>query len=359
MTLSGRQRARKTSAINQRRLHDACDFGRQFWNELQQRVSTFPEVASVTVMSGLPPARRVDSNTTPIEGYVPSTDRPAMEIDFFQTAGPRFFETMGIRLVDGRYFDERDGPNAPQVAIINQTLARTVWPHESALGHRLQPGGSPNWRTIVGVVGDVKNAGVDQPTGTELYLPYMQSGGGALRAGYLVIRTRSQPSALIAATREAIRGLDPSLPITKVREMDEVISSGQSRPRLLTVLLSVFAGVALMLATIGIYGVISYFVAQRTSEFGIRIAMGASSQDVLRLVLRQGIVLSAAGLLLGAIGAVWLTRFLAGVLFGISAVDPRTFIGMASLLGLVTLLACYIPARRATKVDPTIALRYE
>jgi predicted permease len=331
----------------------------QFWSELQQRVSAFPDVTSATVMSGLPPLRRVDSNTTPIEGYVPSSDRPAMEIDFFQTAGPRFFETMGIRLVDGRYFDERDGPSAPRVVIINQTLARTVWPHESALGHRLQPGGGPNWWTIVGVVGDVKNAGVDEPTGTELFLPYSQTGGGTLRAGYLVVRTRSQPSALIAATRDAIRGLDPSLPVSKVREMDDVISSVQSRPRLLTVLLSVFAGVALLLATIGIYGVISYFVAQRTSEFGIRIAMGASSQDVLRLVLRLGVVLSAAGLLLGAIGAVCLTRFLAGVLFGISAVDPRTFVGMALVLGVVTLLACYIPARRATKVDPTIALRYE
>jgi putative ABC transport system permease protein len=174
-----------------------------------------------------------------------------------------------------------------------------------------------------------------------------------------VLRTRGQPSALIAPARDAIHALDPSLPISKVREMDDVIAAVQSRPRLLTLLLSMFAGVALVLAAIGIYGVISYSVAQRTSEFGIRIAMGASGADVLRVVLRQGIALGLAGLSMGAMGAFFLTHFLAGVLFGISAVDPLTFLGMVLLLGSVTLLACYLPARRATRVDPTIALRWE
>jgi putative ABC transport system permease protein len=331
----------------------------QFWTDLQQRVSALPRVASASMMSGLPPLRPVNSNTTPIEGYVPSPDRPAMNIDFFQTVGPRYFETMGVRLIEGRFFDERDGPGAPRAVIVNESLAQHVWPNQSALGHRVQPGGPPDWWTIVGVVEDVKNNGVDQPAGTELYLSYLQTGGGALRAGYLVVRTRSRPSGLIGAARDAIRSLDPSLPINKVREMDDVIASVQSRPRLLTVLLTMFACVALVLATIGIYGVISYSVTQRTNEFGIRIAMGASSSDVLRVVLRLGLVLWLAGLILGAIGAFWLTRFLAGVLFGISAVDPGTFAGMVLLLGAVTLLACCIPARRATKVDPMIALRYD
>jgi predicted permease len=341
-------------------LYPNADRVTQFWTNLQQRVSALPGVVSVSMMSGLPPLRRVDANTTPIEGYVSPAGRLAIEIDFFQTVGPRYFETTGIRLIEGRYFDDHDGPDAPRVIIVNQSLARTVWPNQSALGHRMQPGGAgAPWHTVVGVVADVKNAGVDQPTGTELYRPSWQAGGGALRAGYLVLRTRGQPSAFIAPAREAIHALDPSLPISKVREMDDVIAAVQSRPRLLTLLLSMFAGVALVLAAIGIYGVISYSVAQRTSEFGIRIAMGASGADVLRVVLRQGIALGLAGLSLGALGAFFLTRFLAGVLFGISAVDPLTFVGMVLLLGTVTMLACYLPARRATRVDPTIALRWE
>jgi putative ABC transport system permease protein len=208
-------------------------------------------------------------------------------------------------------------------------------------------------------VADVKNAGVDQPTGTELFLPYQQAYSYGLRSGYLAVRTQPEPASLTAAVRKEVRALDPSLPISKVRELDDVIAGVESQPRLLTMLLTTFAAVALALASIGIYGVISYSVAQRTNEFGIRIAMGAGSMQVLRIVMRQGIVMGLSGLALGAAGAFWLTRFLTGVLFGISSVDPWTFAAMVGLLGAVTLTACYVPARRATKVDPIIALRWE
>jgi predicted permease len=281
-----------------------------------------------------------------------------MEIDFYQTVGPRYFETMGVRLLEGRFFDERDGPGS-HVVIVNQALARHVWGNASALGHRMQPNGPPTWYTIVGVVADVKNDGVEKPAGTELYLPFLQEGGRSLRNGFLAVRTSGSAAALVGPVRAAIRALDPSLPISKVRELDDVVSSVESRPRLLTVLLTIFAGVALVLASIGIYGVISYSVAQRTNEFGIRIALGADASDVLGVVMRQGLALAIAGLLLGAFGAFLLTRFLSGVLFGISAVDPVTFAAMAALLAFVTMVASYVPARRATKVDPSSALRYE
>jgi putative ABC transport system permease protein len=330
----------------------------QFWSDLQQRVSVIPGVVSVSMVGDLPPVQPVVSNTTPIEGWRPSPDRPAMEIDFFQIVGPRYFETMGIPLIEGRFFDERDGPES-HVVIINQTLARIVFGNASALGHRMQPNGPPTWYTIVGVVGDVKNNGLEKPAGTEMYRPFLQEGGGSLRSGFLTVRTNGNASAMAGPVRAQIRSLDASLPISKVRELDDVISAAESRPRLLTVLLSVFAGVALVLAAIGTYGVISYSVTQRTNEFGIRLALGAERGDILGIVLGQGLRLAVAGLLAGAIGALLLTRFLSGVLFGISAVDPLTFATMAGVLAAVTVIACYIPARRATKVDPVIALRYE
>jgi putative ABC transport system permease protein len=330
----------------------------QFWTDLQDRVRRLPGVEGVTVMTGLPPLRQGVSNTTPVEGWTAANGRHELEIEHYQAAGPRFFETMGIRLMEGRLFDERDGVNAPKVGIMNQTLARALWPHESAIGHRVQPGGS-GWVTIVGVVADVKNSGVDQPAGTELFMPAEQSNFPTLRSAYLAVRTRTSPDSVADAVRREVRALDPALPISKTRDMESVIDSVRSRPRLLTLLLTVFAAVALVLASIGIYGVISYSVAQRTNEFGIRIAMGAGSVEVLRIVMKQGLVLALVGLAIGAAGAFWLTRFLTGVLFGISAVDPATFLAMVALLGAVTMIACYVPARRATKVDPMIALRWE
>ena len=333
----------------------------QFWRTVQEHMSTLPGVKSATVMSGLAPMRQLNANDTQIEGWVARKGGPIQNMDYWQITGPRYFETMGIRLIEGRYFDDRDGEGAPLTVIVNQTTARTYWPGESAIGRRVKPDFRGDWRTVVGVVDDVKNAGIDKPTGTELYIPYRQavSTGFGLRNGYAVLRTKGDPLQLVSAARNVFRDIDASLPVSSVRTMDEVMSSAQARPRFLTTLLSLFSGVALVLAAVGIYGVISYSVAQRTSEFGIRMAMGASPVDVLGMVLKQGLLLGAIGVAIGAAGALALTRLIRGLLFGISTFDPVTFVVMALALTLVTLAACWAPARRATMVDPVVALRYE
>jgi putative ABC transport system permease protein len=236
-------------------------------------------------------------------------------------------------------------------------MARAYYGNESPLGRRLRLGFQDPWFTIVGVVEDVKNAGLDKPAGTELFLAERQV--GARGQIYLVVRTAGDPHTLISAVRGAVRDLDPSLPVAQVRTMDEVLAGARSRPRFLTTLLGLFSATALLLAAVGLYGVISYSVTRRMTEFGIRMAMGAKSTDVLSLVLSQGLKLAGAGVVAGALGAWALTRFIRGLLYGVSSFDPLTFCAMALLLGAVTVAACIIPARRATKVDPLIALRYE
>jgi len=333
----------------------------QFWTNVQQRMAALPGVESAAVMSGLPPMRQINANDTQIEGWVLRKGGPIQNMDYWQITGPRYFETMGVRLIEGRYFDDRDGDGAPLTGIVNQSTARTYWPGESAIGHRVKPGFQGDWRTVIGVVDDVKNGGLDKPTGTELYIPYRQAAGlgFGLRTVYAALRTRGDPAQMTGPARRVIRDIDSSLPVAAVRTMEEVLSSAQARPRFLTLLLTMFSSVALVLAAVGIYGLISYSVAQRTSEFGIRMAMGASSGNVLGMVLGQGLLLGAIGVLLGAAGALALTRLIRGLLFGISSFDPLTFIVMAAVLTLVTIAACWAPARRATRVDPMVALRHE
>jgi putative ABC transport system permease protein len=331
----------------------------QFWTNVEQRMAALPGIESATVMTGLPPARQIQANDTQIEGWVRREGGPIQNMDYWQSAGSRYFETMGIRLIEGRYFDDRDGESAPLTVMVNQSTARAYWPGQSAIGHRMKPGFQGDWRTVVGVVEDVKNAGLDKPTGTELYVPLRQAINFGLRTGYVVLRTKGDPEKMVGSARGVIRDIDSSLPVAAVRTMDQVLGSAQARPRFLTLLLTLFSSVALVLAAVGIYGVISYSVAQRTSEFGIRMAMGAGPRDVLRMVLGQGLLLGGIGVVIGAAGALALTRLIRGLLFGISSFDPLTFVVMAAMLTLVTLLACWIPARRATRVDPMVALRYE
>jgi putative ABC transport system permease protein len=245
--------------------------------------------------------------------------------------------------------------------IVNQMLARTFYPGQSAIGRRIMPGGDKEWRTIVGVVADIKNAGLDKPAGTELFMPFAQTvpQGFGLRGPAILVKSSGDPRMHINAVRQQIARIDPSLGISSVRTMDEVFATVQSRPRFLMLLLSIFSGVALVLAAVGIYGVISYAVGQRTTEFGIRMALGAAPSSVSGMVIRQGLMLGAAGIVGGVLGAAWLTRFLRGMLFGVGTFDLTTFTVMAGVLLGVTVLACYIPARRATRVDPMVALRYE
>ena len=331
----------------------------QFWNQLLERVNALPGVESATMLSGLPPIRPLNANDTQIEGWVNKPGGPIQNIDFYQTAGDRFLETTGARLIEGRLLDARDGENAPPVVVINHTMARLYWPGQSALGKRVRPNFRDPWRTIVGVIGDVKNAGVDKPTGSEIFLPYRQTQGFGTRNGLLFVKARRDPMALVPQVRSEISAIDASLPVSQVRSFDDIISAANARPRFLTLLLTLFSGTALVLAAVGIYGVMSYVVEQRTSEFGIRMAIGAQQSDLLWMVLRQGMLVGLMGVSAGAIGAFALTRLLKGMLFGVETFDLATFLAMAGGLTLVVLLACLLPARRATRVDPVQALRYE
>jgi putative ABC transport system permease protein len=263
-------------------------------------------------------------------------------------------------LLEGRLFDDRDGQGAPEVAIVNNTMAKTFWPNQSAIGHRLQPGGQKTWSTVVGVVDDVKNAGLDRPSGTELYLPFRQPGGQGSASMYAVLRGQTgRTDPLAAAVREHVTEIDGSVPVSNVRSMDDVLATAQARPRFLTLLLSLFSIVALAIATVGIYGVVSYSVERRTKEFGMRMVLGAQGGDVLKLVMKQGASTILFGAGAGLVIALLLTRLMASLLFGVSATDPGTFASVTVILAIVALAACYIPAKRATRVDPIQTLRYE
>ncbi len=330
------------------------------WTRLDERLSNMPGVQSAALVSGLAPLRPPNMNDTDIEGFVMTKDGPIQNVDFYQAVSKDYFATMGIRLMDGRLFDDRDGRDAPQVVIINKTMALTFWPHQNPIGRRVRPGGAKEWSTVVGVVDDVKNAGLDRPAGTELYLPYRQPAAAGVSDMYVVLRARGgDPTSLTGEVRQQLNEVDPSLPLADVRLMDDVLSRAQARPRFLTLLLSLFSVVALAIATVGIYGVVSYSVARRTKEFGLRMVLGAQTGDVLGLVMKQGAGMILIGVAVGLALALFFTRLMASLLFGITSTDVATYGSVTAVLFGVALAACYVPARRATRVDPMQTLRYE
>jgi putative ABC transport system permease protein len=287
----------------------------------------------------------------------PPGQRPSADI---ARISPDYFRAMGVRVIEGRVFDERDRTDSPPVCIVDDTFASKHWPGETALGKRVKFGplndkDSP-WMEVVGVVAHVKNYGVDEDSRVELYMPYMQNSVGSLT---VVARTDAEPASLSAGVRQAVRAVDPELPVYSVRTLESIVADRTAQRRLAVLLISVFAALALLLAAVGIYGVMSYAVSQRTQEIGIRMALGAEERQILRMVLRHGTAMALAGVGIGLVAALGLARLITRLLFQTSATDPPTFSVVPLLLLLVALLACYLPARRAARVDPMVALRYE
>jgi putative ABC transport system permease protein len=274
---------------------------------------------------------------------------------------PGYISTLGVPLLLGRTFTDADAPDTPRVAVVNQMLAKRFFPNGDPIGKRFFFGhpsanATPNWLTIVGVVADTKLYGPENPARLEVYTSGFQ---GVTNHMELLVKSGGDPAALTTAVREIVASIDKDQPIFAIASMNQLMSDWTSTRRITLVLLGMFSGLALILAAIGIYGVISYGVALRTQEIGIRIALGAQKRDVLGMVMKQGAQLAFTGVAIGVIAALGLTRLLSSLLFSVSASDPFVFICVPALLILVTLTACYIPAMRAMKVDPMVALRYE
>jgi putative ABC transport system permease protein len=334
------------------------DHLRQFWIAANDKLRSLPGVTSATLVAGLPPQRGENDNTTFIEGYAQDSTGIGQIVAFYQTVGDNFFETVGARLVEGRFFDQRDGFGAPDVMIVNQTMAKTFWPGRSAIGRRVRAGGHMDYSTVIGVVADIRNGGMAKPAGTELFLPARQLRNAA-QGAYAIVRTTGNPELAANAVRGAIAAVDPTVPVSQVRTMEDALSASESQPRFLALMLTAFSSLALALAGFGIYGVISYSVARRTPEFGIRMALGAGRGNIMSQVLGEGALLAILGVVVGCAGAVMLTRILQGLLYNVSRFDMVTFLSMAGTLVAVALFASWLPARRATTVNPVQALRYE
>jgi putative ABC transport system permease protein len=273
-----------------------------------------------------------------------------------------YFHLMNIPLIKGRAFTEQDRAGSQLVGVINEAMVRQFFKDKEPVGARVRWARGPEqiWVTIVGVVGDVRHFGLNQPDEPAVYTPYAQTAQPWKRWQYLVVRSSTQtPASLVEAVKKQVWSVDSQIPVTKVRAMTDVVAASMTPQRFNMTLLGIFAGVALLLACVGIYGVMSYSVAQRTHEIGIRMALGAQTGDVLGMVLGQGMLLILAGVAIGLLGAFALTRVMASLLFGVTATDPLTFVSVALLLVAVSLVSCYLPARRATRVDPMTALRYE
>jgi predicted permease len=329
-----------------------------FYRQVIARVESLPGAEAVGAVSHLPLSGAEEIDGFSVEGRTETAALLTQSADF-RVVAPGYFRAMQIPLLRGRHFDERDRADAPGVMLIDEAFARRFFPGEDPLGKRINEDGSRTRRsflTVVGVVGSVKHSGLSAESRPTMYLPYEQSGWLTMT---LTIRAAGDPTNLAAAVRREVLAVDKDQPVTKISTMAETFGRAVAPQRFNMLLLGLFAAVAMILATVGIYGVIAYTVSQRSREMGIRIALGASRADILKLVVGQAMLMASVGVGVGLGGALVLTRFMSGLLYGVSATDPVIFVSISLLLALVALLASYIPARRAMKVDPIVALHYE
>jgi putative ABC transport system permease protein len=331
-----------------------------FWQQLIDRVSALPGVQSAAVGTVIPLTDSHSRSDVTIEGMALPTPGNFPHPDV-HIVSPGYITALGIPLLRGRTFTDQDNEKAPLAGMINAMVARRFFPNEDPIGKRFMFGhpsaaNPPKWYTVVGVVSDTRLYGLANPARLEVYVPFRQNPRNSMA---LVVKSGADPASLTSAIRDAVQSIDKDQPVFAVSTMQELVSNSVATRRMTLVLLGLFSGLALVLGAIGIYGVISYSVAQRTHEIGIRMALGAPRADVFRLVVGEGLKLAGAGITIGIAAAFGLARLLSSLLYGISATDFETFLGVAVLLALVALVACYVPARRAMRVDPTVALRYE
>jgi predicted permease len=326
-----------------------------FFDKTLERIQTVPGVEAVGVTSNLPISGNFDRTGFYVEDRPAASSQDVPDVDRYMINGD-YFQAMGVALRDGRTFAAQDSADSSPVAIINETTARRYWPGESAIGKRVRTDPESPWRTIVGVVGDVRHYDLETAANMQLYLPYKQVPSQMMT---FIVRSLSDPARQAAAVRNAIWAVDKDQPVYNIKTMEQLVAASVAQRRFTMMLLGSFAVIAMFLAMVGIYGVMSYTVMQRTHEIGIRMALGAQGQDVLKLIMGQGMTLALFGVGLGLIGAVATTRIISSLLFGVTATDPLTFACVAVALCAAALLACYIPARRALSVDPMTALRYE
>jgi putative ABC transport system permease protein len=333
----------------------------QTYQRLLDKLRAVPGIQAATAMTGLPPNRPLNANDTDIDGYTAPPEGPYENVDYYQAVMSDYFETMGIPIVQGRNFERADAASSGRVAIVNETLVNTFWRGKNPIGQRLRPccGDQIPWFTVVGVAKDVKQGGIDQKTGTEFYqyLDQFSQGPGGPETMNVVLRTTLQPGALAQTVEGAVRDVDRSVPVVRFQGMDDVFAESIRRPRLLAQLIGAFAGLALLLAAVGTYGVLSYMVAERRREIGIRLALGADHSRVMGQVMKQGLILTAVGVIAGLAGALGLNRLIASLLFGVQPTDATTIVGVVATITIVAAVACWVPAWRASRLDPNVVLR--
>jgi predicted permease len=336
------------------------DFARrtQFYREVVQRVETLPGVAAAGYATYLPLADSGGGSLVTVENR--PVDPKHMLIANVRVVTPDYFRAVGMNVRRGRLLDHSDGSDAPKAVVVNEIMARTYWPGMDPVGRRFKRGllkSNAPWWTVVGVVEDMRQGGMDVPVRPEAYFPSEQA--DFFRPDSLAVRTTGSPLSVANEVRQQIWAIDKDQPVANVTTLDELVDSSVAQPRMNTLLLGGFAGIGLLLAALGIYAVLSFAVTQRTREIGVRIALGATAQDVLRMVLANGGLLFLMGAAIGLAAAVAMSRLVSHLLFEVSPGDPVSYVSVVGVFAIIALLACYIPARRAAKVDPMVALRYE